>query len=37
LSAPSSATISISSSNTAFTGTAYQFETMIEIPEISHS
>ena len=37
LSAPSTATISITSGNTAFTGTAYQFDTTIEIDMISHS
>ncbi len=37
LSGVSSAVISIDSSETAFAGTAYQFETSIEIHEISHS
>ena len=37
LNAPSSATISVSSGNTAYTGTAYQFDTIIEIDTISHS
>lgn len=37
LSGVSSAVISIDSSGTAFAGTAYQFETSIEIHEISHS
>ena len=37
LSGVSSAVISIDSSATAFAGTAYQFETSIEIHEISHS
>ena len=37
LSAPSTATISITSGNTAFTGTAYQLDTTIEIDLISHS
>ena len=37
LNAPSSAIISITSGNTAFTGTAYQFDTTIEIQSISHS
>ena len=37
LSAPSTATISSTSGDTAFTGTAYQFDTTIEIEMISHS
>ena len=37
LSAPSTATISITSGNTAFTGTAYQLDTTIEIDLISPS
>lgn len=37
LSAPSTATISITSGNTAFTGTAYQLDTTIEIDLISTS